>query len=192
MMRATGTQTCLTRLLARMADACMRAGEVEAALAAIAEAIELMQKFDERYMEAELYRLDGELLLMPGRIVRGHTKRHGGAGAETEVKAEPGAAAEIEAETKAETDAGAKAGADVVAEAGAEECFLRALEVSRKQKARSWELRTAMSLSRLWQKQGKHDEARQLLTETYGWFTEGFDTSDLKGAKALLEALRSP
>jgi tetratricopeptide (TPR) repeat protein len=188
MMRATGTQTCLTRLLARMADACRKVGEVKEGLAATKEAIELMQRFDERYMEAELYRLNGELLLMRGRVGRGQAERP--ADAETEAEAKAGA--ETKAEDKAETEAGAKAGADVGAEAKAEVCFLQALEVSRQQKAKSWELRTAMSLGRLWRKQDKHDEARKLLAETYGWFTEGFDTSDLKEARALLDALRSP
>jgi predicted ATPase/DNA-binding SARP family transcriptional activator len=71
----------------------------------------------------------------------------------------------------------------------AEPCFRQALEVARCQSAKSWELRAAMSLSQLWQKQGKREEARKLLTEIYGWFTEGFDTPDLKEAKALLEEL---
>jgi predicted ATPase len=68
-------------------------------------------------------------------------------------------------------------------------CFERALVVSRRQQARSWELRTAMSLARLWQRQGKRTEARELLTPIYGWFTEGFDTADLQVAKVLLDAL---
>ena len=66
----------------------------------------------------------------------------------------------------------------------AEACFQKALEVARSQSAKSLELRAAMSLSRLWQRQGKKEEARQLLGEIYGWFTEGFDTADLKAAKA--------
>jgi len=61
--------------------------------------------------------------------------------------------------------------------------------VARKQQAKSWELRAVMSLSRLWQQQSKKDEARQLLAEIYGWFTEGLDTKDLQEANALLEAL---
>jgi predicted ATPase len=68
----------------------------------------------------------------------------------------------------------------------AEVCFQQALVVARREQAKSWELRAAMSLSRLWQQQGKHDEARQLLTEIYDWFTEGFDTADLQEARALL------
>jgi predicted ATPase len=65
----------------------------------------------------------------------------------------------------------------------------RALDVARRQEAKSWELRAAMSLARLWQQQGRRDEARALLAPIYGWFTDGFDTADLREAKALLEAL---
>jgi predicted ATPase len=68
-------------------------------------------------------------------------------------------------------------------------CFRQALAIARRQQAKSWELRAAMSLARLWQRQGKRADARQLLAEIYGWFTEGFDTTDLQEAKALLEAL---
>jgi predicted ATPase len=71
----------------------------------------------------------------------------------------------------------------------AEFCFHQALAIARDQQAKSLELRATMSLSRLWQQQGKRDEARQLLAPIYGWFTEGFDTADLQEAKALLEEL---
>jgi predicted ATPase len=73
--------------------------------------------------------------------------------------------------------------------ADAETCYKHALEVARNQEAKSLELRAAMSMSRLWQQHGKRDEARQMLAEIYGWFTEGFDTADLKEAKVLLEEL---
>jgi predicted ATPase len=73
----------------------------------------------------------------------------------------------------------------------AEVCFQRALDVARRQQAKALELRAAMSLSRLWQRRGKREEARQVLAEVYGWFTEGFDTPDLQEAKALLEELSS-
>jgi len=66
---------------------------------------------------------------------------------------------------------------------------LKAIGIARKQQAKSLELRAVTSLSRLWQQQGKKEEARKLLAEIYGWFTEGFDTADLKDAKALLEEL---
>ena len=67
--------------------------------------------------------------------------------------------------------------------------FESALETARTQQAKSWELRAAMSLARLWRDQGKMHQARELLAPVYGWFTEGFDTRDLKEAKALLKEL---
>jgi predicted ATPase len=73
--------------------------------------------------------------------------------------------------------------------AKAEAYFERALTVARSQQAKSWELRAAMSMARLWRDQGKRDEARNLLAPIYGWFTEGFDTHDLEEAKALLDKL---
>ena len=74
-------------------------------------------------------------------------------------------------------------------QAEAETCFQQALDVARRQEAKSLELRAAMSLCRLWQQQGKQTEARELLAEVYNWFTEGFDTVDLQEAKVLLEEL---
>ncbi|HEV8713879.1 MAG TPA: hypothetical protein VGX03_13770, partial [Candidatus Binatia bacterium] len=74
-------------------------------------------------------------------------------------------------------------------QAEAEACFLKAIEIARKQQAKSLELRATVSLAKLWQSQGKKEEARQMLAEIYGWFTEGFDTADLKEAKVLLEEL---
>jgi predicted ATPase len=68
-------------------------------------------------------------------------------------------------------------------------CFQQALTIARRQQAKSWELRTATSLARLWKQQGKRSEARALLAPLYDWFTEGFDTADLQTAKALLQAL---
>ena len=76
------------------------------------------------------------------------------------------------------------------AEADAEACFQKAIEIARKQQAKSLELRASMSLARLWQ-QDKKREAHHLLSEIYSWFTEGFDTQDLKDAQALLDSLES-
>lgn len=73
----------------------------------------------------------------------------------------------------------------------AEMCFLRAINIARKQQAKSWELRATTRLARLWQQQGKREEAHTLLSEVYNWFTEGFDTKDLQEARALLESLRN-
>jgi predicted ATPase/DNA-binding SARP family transcriptional activator len=134
--------------LSLLAQAYQIAGQVKEGLTVLAEALALVEKSDERWWEAELYRLKGELLL----------KAEGG-----RLKDE--------------------------AEAEAEKCFWQAIEVARRQSAKSLELRAVLSLSRLWQKQGKKKEACQMLGEIYGWFTEGFDTADLKEAKVLLEEL---
>jgi class 3 adenylate cyclase/predicted ATPase len=72
-----------------------------------------------------------------------------------------------------------------------EECYLNAIDIAQKQQAKSWELRAAMSLARLWQQQDKKAEAHKLLSDVYNWFTEGFDTKDLQEAKALLDSLGS-
>ena len=71
----------------------------------------------------------------------------------------------------------------------AERCFWKAIEIARKQQAKSLELRATVSLARLWQRQGKKKQARKMLAEIYNWFTEGFDTKDLQEAKALLKEL---
>jgi predicted ATPase len=71
----------------------------------------------------------------------------------------------------------------------AEQCFRAAVDVARAQEARWWELRATMNLARLLNEQGRRDEARAMLADIYGWFTEGFDTADLKDAKALLDQL---
>jgi predicted ATPase len=73
--------------------------------------------------------------------------------------------------------------------AQAETCFHQALDIARQQQAKSWELRAATSLARLWQSQDKGQDAYELLAPIYGWFTEGFDTADLQEAKALLGEL---
>jgi predicted ATPase len=73
----------------------------------------------------------------------------------------------------------------------AEAYFERALSIARQQQAKSFELRASMSLARLWRDQGKVQQARELLAPVYGWFTEGFDTRDLKEAKALLDELHA-
>jgi transcriptional regulator with AAA-type ATPase domain/predicted ATPase len=141
--RATGTELAQSFWLALLAETHLNGGAHREALRIIAEALAAVHKTGERCFEAELYRLQGELLLA--------------------LPAKPHAEAEA--------------------------AFCQALTTARRQQAKSLELRAAMSLSRLWQAQGKCDEARQLLRQTYGWFTEGFDTVDLLEAKALLAAL---
>ena len=120
-------------------------------IAALEEALSLVEKTGERCYEAELHRQRGELLLL--REARSHPAQDSREQHEAEI------------------------------------CFQCALDIARRQQAKSLELRAATSLSRLWQRQGKDAEARELLAEVYGWFTEGFDTADLQEAKALLAAL---
>ena len=128
----------------------------------LAEALLLMRKTGERYWEAELYRLKGELTLQKEFKVQSSTFQ-----VETPQSTFPNPQLE------------------------AEECFLKAIEVAQRQQAKSLELRATVSLVRLWQQQGKPHEAHRMLSEVYNWFTEGFDTKDLQEAKALLESLIS-
>ena len=133
--------------------------QTEEGLSVLAEALALVRKHGVRFYEAALYRLKGELLLQSG--IQGP---------------EPGV---FTPDSRPQT-----------LEAQAEACFLQALDVARRQRSKSLELRTAIGLSRLWQRQGsRKEEARQLLAEVYGWFTEGFATADVQEAKALLEEL---
>ncbi len=141
--RATGAALAMPYWLALLASAHGRLGQAQEGLVAIAEALTLVDRTGERFCEAELYRLKGQLTLQ----------------------------------------------CDAANEAEAEACFHRAIEIARAQKARSWELRAATSLARLWREQGKPEDARDLLAPIYDWFTEGFDTPDLIDAKALLDEL---
>ena len=141
--RATGAALLVPYLCTVLAEVCDHLGHPEDGLQALAEAHTLVEQHEERWWEAEIYRLRGVLLLR-----------------------QPG-----------------------TPQAEAEAWLQRALDVARRQEAKSLELRAAMSLSRLWQQQGKQQEAHDLLAEVYAWFTEGFDTADLQDAKALLEAL---
>jgi predicted ATPase len=126
-----------------LARAYAELGQFNEAWGSIAEALNATEATEERWCEAEVHRVAGEIVLMSPEL---------------------------------ET-------------AKAEAYFERALTVARQQQAKSWELRAAMSMARLWRDQGKRDEARELLAPVYGWFTEGFDTLDLKQAKALLAEL---
>jgi predicted ATPase len=142
--QATGALSHRPYHLALLAEALARDGQVADGLTALAEALTLCTATGERFLEAELHRLRGELLL-----------------------------------------GGAEAGPS--AWGAAESCFRQALEVARAQQAKSLELRAAMSLGRLYRQQGRPAETRQLLADTYGWFTEGFALPDLQEAKALLD-----
>jgi predicted ATPase len=159
-LQAIGAGTCFTRLYTRIMETHILSKQPDKGLDIFDKAMEVLRTFDERYCEAELYRLKGELLLIKAEDNKAQK------GKPNKNKDEMG---ELEKE--------------------AEGLFQKAIDISRKQKAKSWELRAVMSLSRLWQKQGKKDDARKMLEEIYGWFSEGFDTADLKEAKALLDGL---
>jgi TOMM system kinase/cyclase fusion protein len=160
--RAIGAELSHPYFLALLAEACEKAGQAEEGLTTLAEALALVDKNGERNWEAEVYRLRGELLLRVG---------------------------EEEKRKEGEKEKNAHSPTPPFSLSSPQECFHKAIEVARRQQAKSLELRAAMSLSRLWGKQEKKEEARKMLSEIYGWFTEGFDTADLKEAKALLEEL---
>jgi len=126
------------------------------------------------YWEAEVYRLKGELTL----------QQFQGSTAKSQGKQSP------KSKVQGPKSSNPKSQFPIPqSPREAEACFLKAIEIARRQEAKSLELRAVMSLARLWQTQGKQDEAHQVLAEIYHWFTEGFDTHDLQEAKALLEAL---
>jgi class 3 adenylate cyclase/predicted ATPase len=141
--QALGSQMRHSYFLALLAKAYLHAGRHDQSVSTIDQALGFIRESGERWWEAEVHRLHGELLL--ARRARDR--------------------------------------------ADAEECFHRALRLAREQTARSLELRAAMSLARVWAEHGRRAEGHDLLAPVYGWFTEGFDTADLKDAKALLDEL---
>src|SRR5439155_11484234 len=159
--RATGAGIGRTQFLALLAEAHGKVGQAEEGLKVLAEALATVNKTGERHYEAELYRLKGELTLAQSSVQ----------GLASSVPSTQHLAPSTQAE------------------AGAKACFHQAIEIARRQQAKSLELRAVMSLARLWQQQGKQKEAHELLGDIYGWFTEGFDTKDLQEAKALLDEL---
>jgi predicted ATPase len=143
-LRKAGIFFLLPMVMGQVAEVLAAGGQADKALDLLGTALDTVGRSEERFFEAELYRLKGEQLILANR---------------------PGAAEE------------------------AEKLFVQSLDVARNQQARSWELRTATSLARMWGQQGKADDACDLLQPIYNWFTEGFDTADLKDAKALLDEL---
>jgi predicted ATPase len=160
-LRTTGTEVIRPYNLALLAEAYGGAGQTEEGLRVLAEALVIVDKTGERFYEAELYRLKGELTLQQFGV------RSPEFGVPNPQHPTPSTQAEVEAEA----------------------CFHKAIEIARRQQAKSLELRAVISLSRLWQRQGKRKEAWEILAEIYDWFTEGFDTKDWQEAKALLEEL---
>jgi predicted ATPase len=167
-LQATGTELLRPYNLALLAEACGSGGQIEAGLSALEEALVTAENHTERFYEAELHRLKGELVL----------QKFAGAGSKP-------ALAEIRRGHAADIGATGRSPLQMEAEAD----FQSALNIARRQGAKSLELRAALSLSRLWQQQDKRREARQLLADIYGWFAEGFETADLQEARALLEDL---
>jgi tetratricopeptide (TPR) repeat protein len=148
-LQSIGAEAATSWVLALMAEARARIGEIERGLALLADAVQVIEKNDEHFYEAEVYRLKGQLTLQR------FNPRDSKGGLEKK----------------------------------AEEYFRTAIQIARTQHAKSLELRAVVSLARLRRQQGKKEEARNRLAEIYGWFTEGFDTADLKEAKALLDEL---
>jgi predicted ATPase len=142
-LRTIGTGLGLPQILCKLAEACIETGRFKDGLDALREAMKIAIEGEDRMFEAEMHRLQGELLL--------------------------------------------KQGPSKVSEA--QNCFQQAIDIARKQSAKSLELRATTSLARLLRDTGRRDEARKMLAEIYDWFTEGFDTADLKDAKALLDEL---
>jgi tetratricopeptide (TPR) repeat protein len=142
-LRTAGSEYISDRCLAFLAAAFGQMGSFDEGLRAIDEGFQFIERTGQRYYEAELHRLNGELLL----------------------------------------------GQDS-SNAQAEECFRTAIDVARGQHAKSWELRVTTSLARLLRDTNRRDAARAMLAEVYNWFTEGFDTQDLKDARALLDELK--
>ena len=173
---ATGAANVEPYFLMYLAAGNAKAGNTAEGLAAVTKALARMEQTDERCWEAELYRLKGELTLA------GVRDSGLGAGEEKSPKSE------VRSPTSQNT-ASPLLTPDPQGET--EMCFRQALEISRRQHAKSLELRASVSLANLWQSQGKGVEARTLLEDIYRWFTEGFDTKDLQEAAALLCALGS-
>jgi predicted ATPase/class 3 adenylate cyclase len=156
---ATGARLGRACWVAQVAKTLGQVGQVEEGFRMMTEAMAFLSGGEVRHYEAEIYRLKGELTLQKSEA----------RGPESEVTDPRPLTPDPQGE--------------------AEACFLQAIEIAQKQQAKSLELRAVTSLAQLWQQQGKKDEARQMLAEIYGWFTEGFDTADLQEAKALLEEL---
>lgn len=162
-LRATRQELGRPYFLALLAEAYGKGGQVEAGRNVLTEALDITHKSGECMHQAELYRLKGELSLQSRQVETSQGK----SGVPSTQHPIPNTQAEAEAEA----------------------CFHQAIEIARRQRAKSLELRATTSLARLWQQQRRQPEAHKLLSEIYGWFTEGFDTIDLQEAWVLLAEL---
>jgi predicted ATPase len=160
--QATGAIGGRDWALPELARGCLQRGQYEEGLRLVEEALDLTREEAKgmRHYEPEKYHAKGELLLQQFNVQ----------GSKFKVENPHSAIRNPQLE--------------------AEACFLKAIEIAQRQQAKSWELRAATSLARLWQQQGKRVEAHKLLAEIYNWFSEGFETKDLQEANALLEELK--
>lgn len=163
-LRATRQELGRPYFLALLAEAYRQRGQIEEGLTAVAEALEITSKTGECMHQAELWRLKGQLTLEA-----------------RDWRLETSSSSPQAPSLKPQVSRGV--------EQEAEGYFLKAVEIARRQQAKSLELRATTSLARLWRQQGKHHAAHNTLSEIYGWFTEGFDTADLREANALLKEL---
>jgi hypothetical protein len=186
--QVTGAEVFLPYFLALFADGCGRMGWAVDGLAVLTEALDRTHRTGERFYEAELYRLYGELSLRIGEpeTAAKESANRGRGESETSKR-----------ENVSSSPVPRFSGSPVLfssarfSVSSPEECFQKAIDIAREQQVKSLELRAATSLARLWQSQDKVTEACTLLEGIYGWFTEGFDTADLQEAEALLRALGS-
>jgi predicted ATPase len=173
--------------LAMLAEVQGEAGQIEEGLQTLAEAVALVAKTGDQYYEVEMHRLKGELILRQFEIQS------------VKFKVEHSPRPQVQS-PKSSRSKSRILNRNSHVEGEAEACFLRALEIARRQEAKSLELRAVMSLVRLRQRQVQYAirttrhvsrdqlaEAHRLLSDVYHWFTEGFDTPDLREAKALIE-----
>jgi predicted ATPase len=158
--QASGAGLAQPYFLALQAEVYGRLGQHEQGLVLLADALSAVETNGEHRLEAELYRLRGEILLAQ------------------EVKSQKPVLSPVEGE-KGKSQKWEEA----------EACFQQAIAIARRQSAKSLELRAVIGMSRLWQQRGENAEAQQLLAEVYSWFTEGFETADLQEARALLAEL---
>jgi predicted ATPase len=169
--RTLGNEVALPHYLTMLAEVYGQGGETEAGLRVLIEAQTIVDKNLERRFEAEIWRLKGALLLQYMQAQDSTSP----------ISLDTAMVAEVTRAGTTET---------VPLHAAAERCLLQAINVARQQQVKCLELRAIVSLVRLWQAEGKRAAACQMLAENYGWFTEGFDTPDLREAQALLRVLQ--
>ncbi len=184
-LRAAETEQQRANYLGLLADALCKAGRKAEGLETLDEALQTTNRTEERFIEAELYRVKGELLLGNSKSEEG---QEAGNDTETRFLSQTVEVASITEELHLLTSK-LTTSVSETDKSEAEACFHQAIATARKQNAKSFELRAVLSLARLWQAEGKQAEAHARLSQIYNWFTEGFETADLKAARALLDEL---